>query len=125
MLEGVGLGRARPSFLTACLSQGAYPRSPPARIQRAGRDPVRGIASGLRSLGLEGGACWDDALGRIAPERDQELAGERHDRDPADPPTPLPDARTEPDAQGRGWLMAEPEPGELDQGVAQAAVAAL
>src|ERR687894_1609721 len=125
MLEGVGLGRARPSFLTACLSQGAYPRSPPARIQRTGRDPVRGIASGLRSLGLEGGACWDDALGRIAPECHQKLAGKRHDRDPADPPTPLPDAGAEPYAQGRVRLMAEPEPGELDHAMAQAAVAGL
>src|SRR5215210_5385719 len=125
MLEGVGLGRARPSFLTACLSQGAYPRSPPARIRRTVRDPVRAMASGLRGLGLEGGACWDDALGRIAPERDQELAGKRHDRDPADPSTPLPDAGAEPAAQGRVRLMAEPEPGELDHGMAQAGVASL
>ena len=125
MLEGVGLGRARPSFLTACLSQGAYPRSPPARIRRTVRDPVRGMASVARGSGLEGGALRDDALGRIASERHQQLAGKRHDHDPTDPPTCLPDALPEPGAQGGVRLMAEPEPGELDQGVAQAAVAAL
>ena len=43
MLEGIGLGWAGPTFSTACLSQGAHPRSPPARIRRTGRDPVRGM----------------------------------------------------------------------------------
>src|SRR5829696_4369684 len=111
---------------SAALSQLRWPASPPLSSSLGARKCMKRLTSfsdGL--LGLEGGARGDDALGRIAPERDQELAGKRHDRDPADPPTPLPDARTEPDAQGRGWLMAEPEPGELDQGVAQAAVAAL
>jgi site-specific DNA recombinase len=59
------------------------------------------------------------------PGRHQQLAGERHDRDPADPPTSLPDALPEPGAQGGARLMAEPEPGELDHGAAQAAVAGL
>src|SRR5688500_4783184 len=77
----------------------------------------------VRCSGLEGGAWRDDALGHVAPERNQELAGKRHDRDPADPPTPLPDACAEPDTQGGVRLMAEPEPGELDHGMAQAAVA--
>ena len=94
MLEGVGLGRARPSFLTACLSQGAYPRSPPARIQRTGRDPARGMALSLARLGLEDGPLRDDALRRIAPEGHQQLAGERYDGDPADPSTALPDTGT-------------------------------
>src|SRR4051794_5631961 len=67
----------------------------------------------------------DDALGRVPPEGHQELPGERHDRDPADPPAPLPDALAEPDTQGGVWLVAEPEPGELDRGVAQPAVAGL
>src|SRR5688500_6059150 len=64
----------------------------------------------VRCSGLEGGAWRDDALGRVAPERHQELAGKRHDRDPADPPMPLPDACAEPDTQGGVRLMAEPEP---------------
>jgi hypothetical protein len=32
------------------------------------------------------------ALGYIAPDRNQQLAGERNDRDPADPPAFSPDA---------------------------------
>src|SRR4051794_31861531 len=67
----------------------------------------------------------DDALGRVPPEGYQELPGERHDRDPADPPAPLPDALAEPGAQGGVRLVAKPEPGELDHGVAQPAVAGL
>src|SRR3954453_8360073 len=107
------------------LSHGAHPRSPPARIRRTGRDPVRGITSWLRHSRLEGGPLRDDALGRVAPEGHQELPGEGHDRDPADPPPSRPDPFPEPGAQGGVRLVAEPEPGELDHGVAQASVARL
>ncbi len=123
MLEGAGLGWTGPSFLAACLSQGAYLRSPPARIQRTGRDPARGMALSPARLCLEDGPLRDDALRHIAPECHQKLAGERHDGDPADPSTSLPDTRTKPGAQGRVRLMAKPEPSQLHQGMAQATVA--
>jgi len=41
MLEGIGLGLAGPSFLTACFSPGVDPRSPPARIPRSRRVQLR------------------------------------------------------------------------------------
>jgi site-specific DNA recombinase len=59
------------------------------------------------------------------PGREQELPSEGHDRDPADPPPSRPDPFPEPGAQGGVRLVAEPEPGELDHGVAQASVARL
>src|SRR5512142_782695 len=80
-------------------------------------------SAGLRlvwCLRLEDGALRNDALGRIAPERHQQLTGERHDRDSADPPSTWADALAEPDAQGGVGLMAQPEPGQLDHGLAQA-----
>jgi hypothetical protein len=58
------------------------------------------------ALCLQHGALRDLALGYIAPDRDQQLAGERNDRDPADPPAFIPDAGVEPTAQGARWLIA-------------------
>ena len=60
------------------------------------------------ALCLQHGALRDLALGYIAPDRDQQLAGERNDRDPADPPAFIPDAGVEPTAQGARWLMSLP-----------------
>src|SRR5512133_3728324 len=56
------------------------------------------IAPALR--GLQHGALRNLALGYIAPDRNQQLAGERNDRDPADPPAFIADAGVEPTAQG-------------------------
>ena len=54
------------------------------------------------------GALRNLALGYIAPDRNQQLAGERNDRDPADPPAFIADAGVEPTAQGARWLMSLP-----------------
>jgi hypothetical protein len=64
---------------------------------------------GLRPLcGLQHGALRNLALGYIAPDRNQQLAGERNDRDPADPPAFIADAGVEPTTQGARWLMSLP-----------------
>ena len=55
--------------------------------------------------GLQRGALWNLALGYIAPDRNQQLAGERNDRNPADPPAFFADAGMEPTAQGARRLM--------------------
>jgi len=51
---------------------------------------------------------------KIAPQRHQELAGERHDGDAAHPPFLLADALTEPDAEGTAGLVAQPQPGPFN-----------
>jgi hypothetical protein len=58
--------------------------------------------------GLQHGALRNLALGYIAPDRNQQLAGERNDRDPADPPAFIADAGVEPTAQGAPRLMSLP-----------------
>ena len=50
--------------------------------------------------GLQHGALRNLALGYIAPDRNQQLAGERNDRDPADPPAFIADAGMEPTLAG-------------------------
>ena len=64
------------------------------------------IAPALCSL--QHGALRNLALGYIAPDRNQELAGERNDRDPTDPPAFIADAGVEPTAQGARRLMSLP-----------------
>ena len=87
----------------------------PVAIRSAGRRPA--------CSGLEGGPPRDGAPGRVPPEGRRELPGERHGRDPADPPAPSPDAPAEPDTRGGVRPVAEPGPGEPDRGVARPAVA--
>src|SRR5918912_2674934 len=56
----------------------------------------------------------------VAPERDQQAPGEGDDRDPADPPALVAHARPEPAARRALGLVLDPQPGQLDHGVAQA-----
>src|SRR6516162_5321699 len=77
MLEGVGLGLAGPSFVTAYFSPGVNPRSPPARIRRSRRVQLRwsglshpwvkllGVGLSHRSGRLEHDALGNDALRRL------------------------------------------------------------
>ena len=74
---------------------------------------------------LEHGALGNDALGDIAPQGDEQFAGQRHDGDPADLSLPGADPRLKPAAQRRVRLVTQPEPSQLDHGLAQAAVARL
>src|SRR3546814_10607991 len=60
----------------------------------------------------------------VAPQRDQQLAGERHDHDRADAPFGTARALGEPAAQRVLRLEPQPAPGELDQDAAHPGVAA-
>src|SRR6516225_8934834 len=134
MLEGVGLGLAGPSFVTAYFQPGGNPRSPPARIRRSRRVQLRwsGLSHpwvklllvGLshRSGRLEHDALGNDALSDIAPQGDEQFAGQRDDGDPADPSLRGADPRPKPAAQRRVRLVTQPKPGKLDHGLAQAAI---
>src|SRR4051794_26510008 len=74
---------------------------------------------------LQRGALRHLPVRQVAPERDQQAAGEGDDRDPADPPALLARARPEPAARRALGLVPDPQPGQLDHGVAQARVAGL
>ena len=65
---------------------------------------------GLRLVlcGLQHGAFRNLALCHIAPDRNQQLAGERNNRDPSDPTTFFADAGVKPAAQSACRLMSLP-----------------
>jgi hypothetical protein len=77
-----------------------------------------GLRSRLRRLrrgGLEHGTVRHQPAHQIAPQRHRQLAGERHDRNPPHPPLLGADPRLEPSTQRAVRLIAQPQPGELDQ----------
>ena len=78
-----------------------------------------------RRLCLEDRALRDDPLRRVAPERHEELAGERGDHDPAQPALGVADAGAEPPAEGRVRLITQPHPGGFDHDPAQPRIAGL
>src|SRR6201981_2492193 len=121
MLEGIGLGVAGPSFFAAFCCHGGKSRSPPARIRRSRRVQLRWMATWvIGSRRLEGGALRNDTLRNIAPQGDEQLAGQGHDSDAPDPSLCCADPIVEPAAQGRVWLMTQPKPGDFDHEVPQA-----
>ena len=61
----------------------------------------------------------------IAPERNQQPAGQRDDGDAPDPATFDANSFAEPAAQCAIWLMSYPQPSKFDQGLAQTRVAGL
>ena len=80
--------------------------------------PARKAGSGLHgNIGWQG-ACFD-----IAPQQDQQLAGERHNRNASDPTGGRTHTAAEPDRQRTVRLVAHPQPGEFDQRLAGAGVA--
>src|ERR1700740_668094 len=86
MLEGIGLGVAGPSFFAAFCRHWGKPRPPPARIRQSRRVQLRWMASWvIGSRRLEGGALRNNALRNIAPQGDEQLAGQGHDSDALDP----------------------------------------
>ena len=114
--RGTGLGRAGPTLITACRShKGKRSADPdPARvIEPRG---VRRTCRPLRSGRLEGSPFRQLTEGRVTPESTQQLAGQRHNRDPADAAALRSDPLTEPAAQNRAGLVAQPQPGKLNQG---------
>ena len=62
---------------------------------------------------LHSSALGHDTVGYVPPERDQELACERHDHNLAKAPSCLADAFAKPDYLRRTWLVALPEPSQL------------
>src|ERR1700747_3904000 len=79
----------------------------------------------IGSRRLEDGALRNNALRNIAPQGDEQLAGQGHDSDAPDPPLRGADPIVEPAAQGRVRLMTQPKPGEFDHDVPQAVIACL
>ena len=79
----------------------------------------------MGSCRLEHGAFGNDALCDIAPQGDEEFAGQRHDGDAANSSLAGADPRLKPAAQRQVRLVAQPEPGNSDSGVPQATIAQL
>src|SRR6201987_2278263 len=126
MLEGIGLGVAGPSFCAAFCGHGGKSRSPPAWTRQSRRVQLRGMASWvIGSRRLEGGALRNNALRNIAPQGNEQLAGQGHNSDTPDPSLRGADPIAEPAAQGRVRLMTQPKPGEFDHHAPQAEIARL
>src|SRR3546814_9568252 len=83
----------------------ALPSSPPVGV------PPASIRLRFHGYALRHGAGLD-----VAPECDEELARHGDDRDPAGTPSQGTDAIPEPPGKRALWLVAQPEPGELDEG---------
>src|SRR5437660_9912285 len=69
------------------------------------------------------GAGGDDPSGEVAPQRDHQLAGKRHDRNAPDAALEITDPCAEPAAQLAFGLVTQPQPAELDRERTRASVA--
>src|ERR1700755_1564180 len=95
-------------------------------MPRSRRVQLRGRAFWvIGSRRLEGGALRNDTLRNIAPQGDEQLAGQGHDSEAPDRSLRGADPIVEPAAQGRVRLMTQPKPGEFDHDVPQAVIACL
>src|SRR3954447_15893192 len=93
-----------PVWIAACRSRvisRSRVRPGPTAVPRAGS-------------GLQDGAGGDEAGLDVAPQGDQELPRQGHDRDPPAPALGGPAPAREPLAKGALRLEAHPQPGELD-----------
>src|ERR687897_2015867 len=120
-----GLRKTGP-FLTPAAE--AIPYVGPSTWIRQGRSSLSGmphpgilVASGA----LHRGTLDDHAGGHVPPERDQELPGERHDRDLLHAPAVAADPIAVPPGERRVRLVPEPEPRHLDDDRAQPRIAGL
>jgi hypothetical protein len=75
--------------------------------------------------GRQLGACGDLAIIKIFPDRDQELAGQGHNASFALACVSLAKPLLIPQGELTFWLVAQPNPGNLDQHQAHSAVAGL
>src|SRR4029453_2097419 len=75
--------------------------------------------------GLENRALRDQAGGEKAPQRHHQLARQRDDGDALHPFAGARRALTEPAAERAVRLMSQPQPSELDRGMAGTAIAGL
>src|SRR5919199_4983952 len=78
------------------------------------RVPLGPTAVPRPGSGLQDGAGGDEAGLDVAPERDQKLPRQGHDRDPPDAALGGPDPGHEPPAKGALRLEAHTQPGQLD-----------
>ena len=88
-----------------------YPPGWRARDLQRRASHVRGkswVRAGLHGLGFEAGTGGDHLLLQIAPQRDRQAPGHRHDHDPLAALAGTPGALTEPAAQGAVRLVAQP-----------------
>ena len=60
---------------------------------------LAGWVESWKGLRLEDGPLGHNAVRHVSPERHEKLAGQRHDRDPPNPATPLADPLHEPAAE--------------------------
>src|SRR6201987_1962338 len=79
----------------------------------------------IGSRRLEGGALRNNALRNIAPQGNEQLAGQGHNSDTPDPSLRGADPIAEPAAQGRVRRMTQPKPGDFDHDALQAGIAGL
>ena len=108
---GRSVPEAGPISRSACFS----PQEPRSLVTRPSPGRVRPVLNSavLRS-GELGASRHETGLGE-PPERDEQLAGERHDHHPADPPTGSRSALVEPLAERAIRLIAQPAPRHLDE----------
>src|SRR5712691_8399292 len=108
-------GRIGPGWLRS-------PSAPRARGKRL-LPPARGLGS--VGLCLHGCALRNEPCGEIAPQRDEDPAGQGDGGDPSAAATRVGDIVAEPLAQRAVGLMLQPQPRQLDQRVAGARIACL
>ena len=108
---GRSVPEAGPISRSACFS----PQEPRPLATRPSPGRVRPVwnSAVLRS-GELGASRHEAGLGE-PPERDEQLAGERHDHHPADPPAGPHSALVEPLAERAIRLIAQPAPRHLDE----------
>ena len=124
MLEVSG-SETGPIFMTASCSQNvirSVHRYPPGQLPHRGWYLLLGWA--VRHAGFKYRSLRYFAVGQVAPQRDQQLARERDDRDSPPRPRSLPTRRGT-SGSTRFRVDADPEPGQLDHGRAQPPIAGL
>jgi hypothetical protein len=101
---GHGLGKARPVF-RAALNANRHFGSLPGSTELIG---LRGLVKVVLSGSLHHGPVDDDARGCVFPQRDEEFAGERHDRRFFEPAAIVLHALLEPARKRRARLVPDP-----------------
>src|SRR6266446_2791641 len=127
ILEVIGLGRVGPHCMSAyrshCLRRSARPDPTWLIRPRGTRDNDSAFPDA--SDWLHDSPRRDLAMGDISRQGDEQFAGERYDRDAADPAALGTDALAEPTAESTVRLVSHPHPGKLDHRGTQPWIASL
>ena len=117
ILRVIGLGRAGPHCMSAyhshCLRRSARP-DPTGLIRPAVELAIMIPVFPNASACLHDSTCRDLTMADVSREDDEQFAGERDDRNTADPAALGANALTEPTAERTGRLVSHPHPGKLD-----------